>query len=431
LPAKGGKGVIVEEVEPGSPAERAGIQRGDALLSIDGYRVSDTIDYMFLRGGESFDAVVSRGGKKRKVGLELREGEDPGLLLGRFRIKTCGNNCLFCFVAQLPRGLRKSLYLRDEDYRMSFLYGNYVTLSNLTAQDKKRIVGQRLSPLYVSVHSTDRALRNRMLGNPRAPDIMKELRFLSGNRIRMHTQIVLCPGLNDGDALRRTISDLYSFYPYVESVAVVPVGLTAHRKKELRPVEKDDALAALEIIEAFQRRLRKKHGDPLVYGADELYIKAGRAFPPLGEYGELPQIENGVGMVPLFLSRARRLRPPAPESRPRYLTFTGESFYPYFAKFIERLVKNGFDIKAVPVENTFFGNSVTVAGLLTGRDVIRALAPEARGRDVLLVPDVALREGHDVFLDDVRPGDLEKALGIKTETVESTPEGLIRRLKGK
>lgn len=419
------QGVPIKRVTPRSPAALAGIKGGDSLVSINSHPLSDSIDYLFYGNEADMSMVVRRNGRRHTVRLRMDEGGDPGLELGHFRVKTCRNKCIFCFVSQLPRGLRKTLYVKDEDYRMSFLYGNYITMANISAADRKRIARQRLSPLYISVHSTNKALRNRMLGNPRAQDIMKELRFLKENKIRMHVQIVLCPGLNDGKEMEKTIRDLYSLYPYLLSVAVVPVGLTAHRKTPLKPLEREDAQRALDIIGAFQRRFRKKHGDPIVYGADELYIKAGRAFPPLKDYGDLPQLENGVGMIPLFQSRARRIKA-APESRLRYLTFTGASFYPYLKRFAEKLRKNGVQVTALPVENNFFGASVTVTGLVTGRDVIRALSDRAGEYDMLLIPDVVLREGKDVFLDDVSVRDIENFTGMKARVVESTPEGLLR-----
>lgn len=422
------RGVAIEAVRPRSAAERAGIRRGDVLLSIGGNEVRDVIDYLFYRAGAELDIEVRRKDRKLRFSLPPENGDEPDLALTHFRVRTCRNKCVFCFVNQLPKGLRKPLYLKDEDYRMSFLYGNYITLTNLNAEDKKRITEQRLSPLYISVHSTDRALRNRMLGNPNAPDVMKEMRFFKSQGIRMHAQVVLCPGYNDGAALTRTIRDLGSLYPHVESVAVVPVGLTAHRKVALAPVEMEDSLRALETIESFQKKFRKRHGDPIVYGSDELYIKAGRTFPPVKEYGELPQIENGVGMVADFLARARRLKPASLTGGHKHLTFTGVSFYPYLAKFADRLRGMGADIRVVPVENAFFGSGVTVAGLLTGRDVIRTLSAESPGCDLLLIPAVALREGDGVFLDNVSVKHVEQVLNVRAVVVESTPEGLLGRM---
>ena len=423
--------IEIEKIEPKSIAEREGLLTGDVLLSINGHRLSDSIDFMFYKNEPELNIVVLRKGKKISVKLIPGEAEEIGITMKPFKIKRCTNNCMFCFVLQLPKGLRKSLYIKDEDYRMSFLYGNYITLTNLSVQDKKRIAQQRLSPLYISVHSTNKSVRNTLLGNPRAADVLKELKFFKENKIRMHTQIVMCPGYNDDKELQKTVRDLYGFYPYVSSIAVVPVGLTMHRKHVIKPVEKDDAIKAIEIIDSFQKRFRKKHGDPVVYGADELYIKAGLNFPSLKEYGELPQIENGVGMVSLFMSRAKKVKIPQSISRKkRYLTFTGESFYPYLKKVADRFFeRENINLNVVPVDNTFFGRSITVTGLLTGRDVVRALSDKAEGYECLLVPDTVLREGEDVFLDDISKRDIERALGIKIKVIESTPEGIIKGME--
>lgn len=419
--------VEIERVLPDSPASAAGLAPKDIILSVNGQRVRDVIDFMFHRDGVEQNIVLKRKDKRISCKLSLKEGQDAGIELRPFKIRTCTNRCIFCFVSQLPRGLRKSLYVKDEDYRMSFLYGNYITLTNLTSQDRKRIVQQRLSPLYLSIHSTNRAIRNSILGNPKAPDVLKEIEFFKEHRIRMHCQVVLTPGFNDGKELEKTIRDLYRFYPYVSSVAIVPVGLTAHRKTapKLRPIEKEDALFALGLIDSFQKRFMKKHGDPIVYGADELYIKAGAEFKPLREYGDLPQIENGVGMAPLFLHQSKRIRIPQGKAKQRFVTFTGASFHPYLARFADKFTRNGWDISVVPVENTYFGKSVTVAGLLTGRDVMKALSDFVRKDDLLLVPDVVAKEGDEVFLDDVSIRDLEDLLGVKTALIPSTPKGMV------
>lgn len=426
-------GVEIENIRPGSIAEMAGLLHGDMLVSINGHRLNDAIDFMFYKNEPELNIDLKRKGKKLSFKLSPKEGEDLGIEVKLFKIKTCANNCIFCFVAQIPKGLRKTLYVKDEDYRMSFLYGNYVTLTNLSTQDKKRIVKQRLSPLYISVHSTNRVIRNTMLGNNKAPDILKELKFLKENKIRMHSQIVLCPGYNDGKELERTIRDLYRFYPYVSSIAVVPVGLTMHRKggvnPPLRSVEKEDARQAIEIIDSYQKRFKKKHGDPIVYGADELYIKAGEVFPPLKDYGELPQIENGVGMVALFMSQAKKIKIPKKNLK-KYITFTGTSFYPYLKKFTDRLLeKETINITVIPVENNFFGKSVTVTGLLTGRDVIKTLSDKIDSYELLLVPNTVMREGENVFLDDISKKDIEDALGIRVKVIEPTPEGLLKGLE--
>ena len=432
MPANNKRGVTIEEVLPQSPADLVGLRRGDILTVLNGQKINDIIDYMFARDTSEIEIEFLRTGRKQKALIDLEGGEDPGITLRSFKTKICKCKCIFCFVSQLPRGLRKTLYVKDEDYRMSFLFGNYITLSNIGPEDKKRIAKQRLSPLYISVHTTNRTLRGMMLGTPRPLDIMKELRFFKDNKIRMHTQIVLCPGMNDKVELKRTIRDLYSLYPYVVSIAIVPVGLTSHRKTAVKPVEKEDAEHALEIIAAFQKRFRKKHGDAIVYGADELYLKANRPLPPIKEYGDLHQLENGVGMVQLFMSQAKRIRTIRSQKRggKKYLTFTGVMFYPYIKKFTDRLVKYGIDITLVPVRNTFFGESITVTGLLTGRDVLKSVQEIAGEHDELLIPDVVLRESGEVFLDDVSVNDIEEALNIKAKVIISTPEGLIEGISG-
>jgi putative radical SAM enzyme (TIGR03279 family) len=420
------RGITIETVSKGSPAEKAGLLPGDLLLSVNAQPLRDPIDFMFCSAENAIEIRLKRDGKNIALTL-VRDTNDLGIDFKPFRVMTCRNNCIFCFVRQLPKGLRKTLYVKDEDYRMSFLYGNYITLANLSKEDKRRIVEQRLSPLYISVHSADRAIRNRLLGNPKAPDIIKELRFLKDNKIRFNVQIVLCPGYNDGKDLQNTLSSLYSLHPYVLSIAVVPVGLTIHRKQIVRPVTKEDALNALRIIESFQKRFIKKHGNPIVYGADELYLKAERTFPSLSKYGELHQIENGVGMVPLFLSKTKKLKTSRSlECRKKFLTFTGISFYPYLKKFIDKLSeKERLSIDVVAVENTFFGYQVTVAGLLTGRDVMKTAMDCVEGHNMILVPDVVL-DDQNRFLDNVTLDDMQEALGIPVRRIVSTPDGLIK-----
>ncbi|HMK50132.1 MAG TPA: DUF512 domain-containing protein [Thermodesulfovibrionales bacterium] len=419
--------LTIERIQKGSLAEKSGLQVGDVVLSVNSRTLRDPIDFMYSCGDDLLSIDVKRAGQVVPVQIRRRDEIEFGIEFKPFKVMTCKNNCVFCFVRQLPPGLRKTLYVKDEDYRMSFLYGNYITLSSLTKEDKKRIVEQRLSPLYISVHSTNRTVRNKLLGNPKGPDIMKELKFFSDNKLRFNVQIVLCPGYNDGKELRQTLSNLYRFYPYMLSIAVVPVGLTIHRNKELRPVEKEDAEDALKIIESFQKRFMKKHGNPIVYGADELYLKAGRPFPPLTEYGELYQLENGVGMVPLFQNQAKKVR--VPKTMPhgkKFLTFTGISFFPFLKKFLDRInEKDHVSIDVVAVENTLFGSSVTVAGLLSGRDVIKTILDRTDGYDMILVPDVVLNT-KDRFLDDVTLQDIKDALGIPVKKISSTPEGIIK-----
>ncbi len=421
-------GNTVSRVRPRTPAERAGIRAGDVLLTVNRRKVRDSIDLLFHSDGAELSLTLVRGERVVRTKVFKDEGEDLGIELSPFRIKTCRNSCIFCFVNQLPKGLRRSLYVKDEDFRLSFLYGNYITLSNMTPAEKRRIVEQRLSPLYISVHSTNREVRNTLLGNSKAADIMKELRWLTKHRIRVHAQIVLCPGFNDGDELRSTINDLHKLYPYVASIAVVPVGLTRHRKTPLRPVGREEARETVRIISDFQKRFMKKYGDALVYGSDELYIRAERRFPPMKHYGEFPQVENGVGMVTLFLHEAAKTKPLENPSSKRFLTITGVSFHPYLLQFIERL-GDRVSIDVIPVENRFFGETVTVTGLLTGRDIIRRISDVSTGHDVLLLPDVMFRDGREILLDDITVSDLERVLKMEVRVIDSTPKGLTDALE--
>jgi putative radical SAM enzyme (TIGR03279 family) len=423
-------GLKIKSVTKNSCADSLGFQPNDVLLSINSQKIRDVIDLMFYGSEDKLSILINRNEKLIRINTERKIDSDFGIEFQPFKVMTCKNNCVFCFVKQLPKGLRKTLYIKDEDYRLSFLYGNYITLSNLTKEDKIRIVKQKISPLYISVHSTNRDIRNKLLGNNNAPDIVKELRFLADNRIYFNAQIVLCPGFNDGEDLKQTISTLYKFYPYLLSIAVVPVGLTIYNKTCLKPVEKKEAVEALEIIENFQKRFQKKHGNPIVYGSDELYLKAESSMPNYKLYGNFPQLENGVGMVSMFMYKAKKIKPEKGRyTKKKILTFTGVSFYPFLKKFIDRLnEREEINVDVVPVENLFFGKSITVTGLLTGRDVIKKVLNIKDNYELLLIPDVVLNND-DKFLDDVTLEDVESALGINVKKIESTPDGFIEGIR--
>ncbi|MBF0517205.1 MAG: DUF512 domain-containing protein, partial [Nitrospirae bacterium] len=420
----------IEAVIGGSLAHKAGLRAGDELISINGHTIADEIDLLFYTNEQTFSMLLSRRGKLFERTINKEDGNYLGIELKQFKISICKNRCIFCFVNQLPKGLRKTLYIKDEDYRLSFLYGSYITLTNLSAADKQRIIEQRLSPLFISVHSTNDEIRTKLLGSPKAGEILKEIQFLVKNKIKLHAQIVLCPGYNDGDDLDHTINDLKKFYPYMTSIAVVPVGLTTHGNKKLKPVTKEDARAAITTIEAFQKKFLKKYGELLVYAADELYLKAELPFPALKDYGELHQKENGVGMVPEFLHRTERFRKLKHVPKTPISMFTGTSFYPYLKQFSQKLIKKtGIDIRVVPVENQFFGTTVTVTGLLTGRDIVRTFMGQVRPGEVIFVPDVTLRDGQNMFLDDTTTAFLTEALDVNTIIVESSFEGLIKAIE--
>lgn len=421
--------VIIEEIKEKSPAQKAGLKKGDRILSINGSRIRDFIDLLYYGSDSELKIKVKRN-NIMEFTIQRSEGEELGIKVNAPSIRRCRNRCIFCFVNQLPKGLRKGLYIKDDDYRLSFLYGNFITLTNLRDEDRIRIKEQCLSPLYISVHHTDRKKRNLMLGNPEAPDILKELKELAKAGIKMHCQIVLCPGYNDGEDLKKTIRDLARLYPYVQSIAVVPVGLTKYSPPQIRPVMKEDALKALRIIETLDRAFKKRYGRHLVHGADELYIKAGLPLPPIKRYEGLPQLENGVGLVSLFMHRLRRLKIPEINSKKKVFTFTGESFYPFLKTAIEEIKKKAkTDIEVVMIKNRFFGETVTVTGLITGRDIIEGLAEKVSKGDYLFVPDVTTRDGGDEFLDGLKMEDIKKALSVEVLKIESSPEGLIKGLE--
>jgi putative radical SAM enzyme (TIGR03279 family) len=419
-------------VEPASIAEELELEVGDSILTINGHVVRDLLDFQIYAAGEELLLEVRKGdGELWDLEVEKDADADLGLHFEHPEPTQCGNNCIFCFVHQLPRGMRRTLYVKDEDYRFSYLYGSYVTLTNVTDADIERIISQRLSPLYVSIHATDEQLRTRLLGR-QGPPILELLKRLTGTGIEIHTQVVLCPGINDGRELDRTIEDLVALYPWVLSLAVVPVGLTGYRQRlpDLRPPTVAEARAVLTAIHGYQERFLRTCGSRFVFAADELYLKASLEFPPLAEYEDLAQVENGVGLVPQFRAEAVEvLSEAAPLQIPVVATITGESAKGELARFVEALAaRTGTTIHLYPVRNDFFGGQVTVAGLLTGRDVLRELKGKPLGQG-LLVPDVMLREGDDVFLDDISLDDLARELDVKVIKVASTPWGLLEGLE--
>lgn len=422
------RGVKIEHIDPNSPAEKVGLKKGDLIISINRNRIKDALDLMFYASEEILNLTVLRAGQT--INLNIKKGyESLGIEVETFRIKRCRNKCLFCFVEQLPKGLRKSLYIKDEDYRASFLYGNYITLTNLTKEDYGRIKKLNLSPLYISVHATDPEIRSKLLGNYDAPPILSELKKLVKNKIRLHTQIVLCPGLNDGTVLEKTIMDLYKLYPYVSSIAIVPVGLTKYHRNNLQSVTKQKAEEVISIVEGYQKRFFRKHGLTIVYLADEFYIKAEKNFPPLKFYDDFPQIENGVGMVPLFLHKIKKLNVPTINLNKRVVTFTGISFYPFLLEFIEKIKKKNIPIDLIPIKNNLFGELITVTGLLAGEDIIKGLAPYVEKHNFVIVPEVTMKDSENKFLDDMTLNDIEKILEVKTLKVGSEPSDLISVLK--
>ena len=412
----------IANILPDATAEGLGFQAGDILDTINGKEVHDVIDYRFLIADENvIISFHSKDGRARKIVVEKDPDDNLGLEFSPFRITRCRNRCIFCFVDQMPAGCRKSLYIKDDDYRASFLHGNYITLGALSENDLERIFCERLSPLYISVHTTDHSLRTFMLGNKKAPDILASMKRLAAGGILMHTQIVLCPGINDGDHLQKTLDDLSDLFPAVASIAVVPVGMTAFREKlfPLKLFTRSGARAVIERVTQLGSRFKRRFGTRLVFASDEFYIKAGEPFPPLSFYEELPQRENGVGMVSEFLRDVARTRIPKKLAPINLTLVTGVSFGSILKSALERLrAIKGPRIRLVIAQNGFFGASVTVAGLLTGQDFLRALKGKRLG-DLLLVPASSLKEDEDVFLDNMRLEQLEQALSIKVLKVEN------------
>jgi len=428
----GNDGLEIEYVAPGSIAAELEIEAGDRLLAINGEPLRDIIDYNYLIADEELVFLVRKAdGDLWEVEFEKDACEPMGICFPPPVPQSCGNSCLFCFVHQLPRGMRRPLYVKDEDYRLSFLYGNYVTLTNILPEELERIKAQRLSPLYISVHATEPALRERLLGRSNIRPVLEIMQELADAGITMHTQVVLCPGLNDGADLERTVADLSALYPRVASLAIVPLGLTRHRRglPELKPVSASYAREFVPVWEARQSELVRTLGEPFLFLADEFYVKGGLDFPPVEQYADLPQLENGVGMVPQFLAEAQELLTVA-EQLPsmEVIVVTGTSAYAYVAGFTRELSrKTGVTIRTVAVSNRLFGEQVTVTGLVSGGDIVAALGNETAGR-VLLIPDVMLKEGEGLFLDDMGLADLAAALSCDVEPFTPTPDGFYEKL---
>ncbi len=431
------EGVVVALVRRRSPAAVAGLSAGDRILAINGTPLRDAIDFQFYAADDRLRLTVERDARARRVYV-TREGGDLGLELVAPQprdIATCANKCVFCFIHQNPGGLRKSLYVKDDDFRLSFLHGNYITLSDLDDAALQRIEAQRLSPLYVSVHATDPSLRHALLGRPRhGAEILPRMERLARAGIRMHAQVVLCPDWNDGAHLERTIVDLQRLYPHVTTTAIVPVGLTRHRERlpQLRLLTADEARALVATVERWQREFLAALGSRFVFAADEVYLQAEAPLPAADAYEGFAVAEDGIGLVRRFEDEFERALPRVPPARaPRTVTVvTGALYGPRLARWLAPLTSRGVVAQVVSIPNEFFGRTITVAGLLTGQDVQRHLAGLDRLGEEVLVPAVAVRDGDGVFLDDVAPTDLARDLGVSIRVVEPTARALLRALVG-
>lgn len=435
-----GDGGLIDTIQPDSIADAIGLQPGDRVLAVGGVSLRDIIDYRFALAEAFVELTVWSGGEMLTCEIEKDPDDDLGIVFAEplfVPLRSCANACAFCFVRQMPPGLRSSLYVRDDDYRLSFLYGNFITLTNLEEADWQRIGEQHLSPLYISVHTTDTDLRARLMGRRTMPDVLAQIRRLGAMGIRVHTQIVACPGWNDGPALQRTINDLASLFPVVQSIAIVPVGLTGYYRsgKTINQHSREqgglsiqrygpaEACAIVEMARAWGNQYRQKIGVQMVYPADEFFLLCGEPLPPVSFYDGYPQYANGVGMTRDFLNEWARARHHLPRtlSHPlRVALVCGTLFAPTLQRLLARVTIGGLDMCVLPVRNRFFGDTVTVSGLLTGQDVLTTLQSGSYDR-VVLPRSMVDHAGHQT-LDGYRVEDIGEATGRPVELVGTASE---------
>ncbi len=427
------KGHVIQRVLEGSIAQEMEMAAGDTLLQINGEEIGDIFDYQYLMQDEYIEVLLQKAdGEEWLLEIDKDYGEDLGIefengLMDDYR--SCHNKCIFCFIDQMPEGMRKTLYFKDDDSRLSFLQGNYVTLTNMSDHDLERIVKYRLSPINISFQTTNPQLRCKMLNNRFAGEALKKADRLYEAGIAMNGQIVLCKGVNDKEELERSISDLTGYLPHLESVSVVPVGLSKYRDGlyPLEPFTKEDAVEVLDTIHRWQDRLYAEYGTHFVHASDEWYLLAGRKLPEAGRYDGYLQLENGVGMLRLLLDEFEEALEETVEKweqggeRKTVSIATGRLAYPSIADMAKRLenVCRGIRILVYPVTNEFFGERITVSGLLTGQDIASQLAGRELG-ERLLLPQNVLRSGEKVFLDDMTVEELENTLQVKVDIVKSS-----------
>ncbi len=422
-------GHLITAVDPGSLAEEMELEPGDRLLAIDGNEIEDIFDYRFYTGDTYLEILIQKAdGEEWLLEIDKEPEEDLGLtfengLMDEYR--SCRNKCVFCFIDQMPPGMRETLYFKDDDSRLSFLQGNYITLTNMSDKDFERIIRFHLAPINISVHTTNSELRCKMLNNRFAGDVVTKMEALYEAGIEMNGQIVLCPGLNDGEELDRTIGDLARFIPHMGSLSVVPVGITKYREG-LYPMTTFDAEGAAKVIdqiEGWQKKIYAEHGIHFVQASDEFYIMAGREIPEEDRYDGYLQLENGVGMVRLLKEEvAEALDGMTGDNREVEISLaTGRLAAVYLSELVEKIQEKypNVTVHIYPIRNDFFGETITVAGLITGQDLMAQLTGQALGSR-LLIPSVMLRSGEDVFLDDITVGQLEKALQVPVDIVESS-----------
>jgi putative radical SAM enzyme (TIGR03279 family) len=406
----------VLSIEPTSPLFGY-VRPGYEVLSVNGTGIADEIDFRYKITDERVEIVFADPkGERLEFQFDEFSAYEMGITLDDKKVKLCKNDCIFCFIVQQPQGMRRSLYLKDEDFRLSFTHGNFITLSNTTEQDIERIIEQRLSPLYISVHATDDTLRRCMLRNEKLAPIVPTLKQLTENGITVHTQVVLCPNINDGPYLEQTIDQLAALYPNVETLAVVPVGLTKYRDNlaKLRNYRQPEAAAIIDYVEKRQKEFLKEHGTRFVWASDEFYVEAGRSFPSQASYEEMNQFENGIGMgrelITMYNRRKRYLVDITSDRRVLFLT--GHSAYPFLKSELFPHITDTLGLQAIlePVDNRFWGAMVTVSGLLTGQDLLRHARSREYDFDAVVLPPNCLNHD-DLFLDNLSLQQFQRTLG--------------------
>lgn len=435
------KGHLIKRILPGSIAEELELEAGDTLLSVSGVEVEDVFDYHFLINDVYIEILIKKSnGEEWILEIDKEYNEDLGIVFENSfmdEYRSCKNKCIFCFIDQMPKGMRETLYFKDDDSRLSFLQGNYITLTNMKEKDIERIIRYHLAPINISVHTTNPELRCRMLHNRFAGEALKQIDRLYEAEILMNGQIVLCKGVNDREELERTISDLSKYLPHMQSVSVVPVGITKYREGlyPMEHFERKDALEVLKTVHKWQDRLFEEYGNHFIHAGDEWYLLAGLELPDEERYDGYLQLENGVGMLRLFeneISEALKEKPkPENEGKIRISMATGMAAFPYINKAVLEIQKQYplTEVFLYPIVNHFFGERITVAGLVTGSDLIAQLKERELG-DRLLLPSVMFRSGEEVFLDDVTKEEVEKALQVKINIVKSSGQDFLYAVLG-
>ena len=419
--------VIISAVQQNSPAERAKISAGETLVSIDGNDIMDVLDYRFYQNNKKLElTLLDLNGEIKTVKIKKDEYEEIGLLFETYLMdlkRSCRNKCVFCFIDQLPKGLRESLYFKDDDSRLSFLFGNYITLTNITEHEIERIIKMHISPINISVHTTNPELRVKMMNNKNAGAALDVIKRLDDAGIKMNSQLVLCPGYNDGEELRRSLRDLTSF-SNMECIAAVPVGLTKYRDglPHIEPFNKETAAQTIDIIDEFCEQTLLKYGERRVYASDEFYLRSGREIPDSEFYGDFLQLENGVGLWALLKSESEDALLDVDEfSNDRHISIaTGVAAFPLIRSIADMCeVKcQGLKCDVYAIKNNFFGEKITVSGLVTATDIYEQLNGKALGSK-LLIPSVMLRQEGDMFLDSITAEELSEKLGVNIEPVDN------------